>query len=85
MQAWAWKNLLPWLAPLLPDTSTPERSAASLTTLLPAGAIDSGEVYGHDGTPSGRVWKGARDPALGQRVLDESLTALTSRGLSFSV
>jgi hypothetical protein len=82
---WAWKNLLPWLAPLLPDTSTPERSAASLTKLLHDGAIDSGEVYAHDGTRSSRVWKGARDHALGQRVLDESLTALAARGLSFSV
>jgi protochlorophyllide reductase len=85
MQAWAWKHLLPWLAPLLPDTSTPERSAASLTTLLLAGAIDSGEVYGHDATPSRRVWKGARDPELAARVLDESLAALAARGLAFSM
>jgi NAD(P)-dependent dehydrogenase (short-subunit alcohol dehydrogenase family) len=84
MQVWAWKNLLPWLAPLLPDTSTPERSAASLTKLLDNGANDSGEVYAHDGTLSRLVWKGARDHALSQRVLDESLAALSSRGLSLS-
>jgi NAD(P)-dependent dehydrogenase (short-subunit alcohol dehydrogenase family) len=84
VQQWAWKNLLPWLAPLLPDTSTPERSAASLAKLLLEGSIQSGEVYGHDGAPSRRVWQGARDPELAARVLDESLAALAARGLGFS-
>jgi len=76
----SWSSVLRWVAPLLPDTSTPERSAASLSRLLLGERLTSGEVYGHDGTPSKRVWSGAREPTLAARVLDESLAALASRG-----
>ena len=31
---WAWRNVLPRLAPILPDTSTPAKSATLLTRLL---------------------------------------------------
>lgn len=70
---WAWGSVLPWLVPWLDDASTPERSARSLVGLLDDPGLRSGEVVGHDGKPSTRVWAGARDPELGRRVVEESL------------
>jgi NAD(P)-dependent dehydrogenase (short-subunit alcohol dehydrogenase family) len=72
----AWSSVLRWLVPLLDDTSTPERSAHAARKLLFDYDLTSGAVYGHEGTPSKRVWTGARDPRLAQRVLDESLAFL---------
>ena len=73
-----WSTLLRWIAPLLPDTSTPERSAAAAAWLLtdPAVVARSGEVFDFERRPSERVWPPARDPELGRRALDETLALL---------
>lgn len=76
-----WSTVLPWIAPLLPDTSTPERSGAAARWLLtdPSAAARSGEVFSFDCRPSTRVWPASRDPDLGRRVLDETLALLGTR------
>jgi NAD(P)-dependent dehydrogenase (short-subunit alcohol dehydrogenase family) len=75
---WAWRSVLPVVAPLLPDTSTPERSGATAAWIMTADGLSSrsGEVFSYDREPSTRVWDRARDPALAQRIYDESLAAL---------
>jgi NAD(P)-dependent dehydrogenase (short-subunit alcohol dehydrogenase family) len=74
----AWARLLPRIAPLLPDTSTPARSASAAVWLLtdPGVIARHGEVFSFDCRPSTRVWPPARDPQLGRRALDESLAFL---------
>jgi len=78
-----WSTVLPWIAPLLPDTSTPARSAAAAAWVLTAAGLTtrSGEVFSHDRRPSRRVWSEARSPDLARRAFEESLALL---GLSFS-
>ena len=73
-----WSTVLPRVARLLPDTSTPERSAAAAAWLLtePGIASRSGEVFDYERRPSTRVWAAARDEELGRRVLDETLALL---------
>jgi len=73
-----WSTLLRWISPLLPDTSTPERSAAAASWLLtdPGVVARSGEVFDFACRPSSRVWPAARDPELGRRALDETLALL---------
>lgn len=73
-----WSTVLRWVAPLLPDTSTPERSGAAAAWLLtaPGVAARSGEVFDYERKPSTRVWAAARDEDLGRRVLDETLALL---------
>lgn len=74
-QRLAWSTLLKWVAPLLPDTSTPERSAKAAVGLL-TGQVVSGTVYDYEQKPSRHVWHGALDVALQERILDESLAFL---------
>jgi NAD(P)-dependent dehydrogenase (short-subunit alcohol dehydrogenase family) len=73
-----WSKLLPYVARLLPDTSTPERSAAAAAWLLTDSGVvaQSGEVFGFDRRPSRHVWTGARDPQLARTALAESLAFL---------
>jgi protochlorophyllide reductase len=73
-----WSTLLRWVSPLLPDTSTPERSGEAAAWLLGAPGLPerSGGVFAYDRAPSTRVWERARDPELGRRVVDESLALL---------
>lgn len=72
----AWKSLLRWVAPVLPDASTPERSAKAARSLLLEIDPAPGEIYAFDGRPSHRVWSLVRDREFGRRVLDESLRFL---------
>src|SRR5690606_37744399 len=74
----AWMHVLPRVAPLLPDTSTPERSGAAAAWMLsaPEAAAHHGAVLSYDRAPSRRLWKGALDPELGRRALDETLEFL---------
>lgn len=72
----AWHSLLRWLVPLLPDASTPQRSAAAGRTLLLEGEPAAGEIYAFDGKPSRRVWDLVREAEFGRRVVDESLRFL---------
>jgi protochlorophyllide reductase len=73
-----WSTLLKWVAPLLPDTSTPERSAATAAWLLSAPQLERhhGATISFDRAPSRHVWPPVRDPALGRSALDESLALL---------
>lgn len=75
-----WSTVLRWIAPLLPDTSTPERSAGAAGWLLtdPAVGARSGEVFDFERKPSLRVWPAARDPELGRCALDETLALLAA-------
>lgn len=73
-----WFTVLRWLAPLIPDTSTPERSGATAAWLMTSENVlaQSGEVFAYDRAPSRRVWEPVRDPAVGRRVLDETVALL---------
>lgn len=75
---WAWSHVLPRLAPLLPDTSTPERSAAAAEWLLTDSGVvaQSGEVFAYDRRPSSRVWPPSRDPALARDVFEQTAAFL---------
>ena len=74
----AWAKLLPWVAPLMPDTSTTQRSGATAAWLMTdAGVVSKhGEVFSYDRKPSTRVWQRVRDPELARTALDESLAFL---------
>lgn len=73
-----WSSVLPWIAPLLPDTSTTERSGATAAWLMTADGLRSrsGEVFSYDRQPSRRVWERANETEVGRRVVEESLTLL---------
>jgi NAD(P)-dependent dehydrogenase (short-subunit alcohol dehydrogenase family) len=75
----AWRTLLRWLVPVLPDASTPARSASTVCALLSEARLTSGEVYDCRGRPARWVWPIARDLAFGARVLDQSIAVLSSR------
>jgi len=75
----AWSTVLRWLVPILPDASTPRRSAQAARTLLLERRLVSGEVYDFRARPSTRVWARAREPELGRRVLDETIALLSER------
>lgn len=79
-----WSSVLRWVAPLLPDTSTPERSGATAAWIMTADDLlsRSGEVFSYDRQPSARVWDQARDSEIGRRVLEESLVLLMSNKTS---
>ncbi len=78
-----WSTLLRWIAPLLPDTSTPQRSGAAAAWIMTADEVlaHSGEVYSYERLPSRRVWAPVRDGEIGRRVVDESLALLATRGI----
>ncbi|MGK4001483.1 SDR family NAD(P)-dependent oxidoreductase [Sorangium sp. So ce1036] len=73
-----WSTVLRWLVPLLPDASTPARSAATAAWILTGdeAAAHSGEVYGPDRRPSRRMWAAVREPQVGRAVVDETLELL---------
>lgn len=75
-----WSTVLRWIAPLLPDASTPQRSAEAAAWILTAPDLTerSGEIFSFDRQPSTRVWDKTRAPDLGRAVLDQSLTLLGS-------
>ncbi|MGH9838723.1 MAG: SDR family NAD(P)-dependent oxidoreductase [Blastocatellia bacterium] len=80
-----WSSVLRWVAPLLPDTSTPARSGATAAWIMTADDLLSrnGEVFSYDREPSRRVWDRARDPETGRRVLEESLELLKLQAAAF--
>jgi len=73
-----WFSILRWVAPLLPDTSTPARSGEAAAWIMTCDDVRSrtGEVFSYNRKPSQRVWDQARDPEIGRRVVEESLTLL---------
>lgn len=74
----AWSYVLPLVAPLLPDTSTTERSGATAARLLtdPDVIAQNGEVFSFDRKPATHVSRDARDPALARAVVDQTLALL---------
>ncbi|MCU0701717.1 MAG: SDR family NAD(P)-dependent oxidoreductase [Myxococcaceae bacterium] len=74
-----WNSALKWVAPLMDDTSTPERSAATAVQLLTAPAVVPGSIIAFDGQPSRRVWAPTFDPALGRKVFDETEAFFAAR------
>jgi len=75
-----WKSALKWFAPLLDDTSTPERSAAAALHLLTAPTVIPGSIVDFHGAQSRRVWGPTLDPVLGRRVFDETEAFFARRG-----
>jgi hypothetical protein len=77
-----WSTLLRWIAPLLPDTSTPTRSGRAAAWLMtdPSLGAHSGGVYSFDRKPSRQVWDKARDPQLAAAVVDETIAFLQRGG-----
>ena len=75
----AWSSVLRWVAPLMNDTSTPERSGAAALRLLTAPGVVSGDIVAFDSKPSRRVWAATRDPEQGKRVFDETERFLSQR------
>ncbi|MFO1079412.1 MAG: SDR family NAD(P)-dependent oxidoreductase [Reyranellaceae bacterium] len=73
-----WSTVLRAAVPLLPDASTPARSAAAAVRLI-AGGAESGGIYDFTGGPSHRVWSKVREPAFGRQVVDDSLAFLAAR------
>lgn len=74
-----WNTALRWVAPLMDDTSTPERSAAAAVHLLTAPDVTPGSITSYDRKPSHRVWEETFNPAWGQRVFDETAAFLARR------
>lgn len=77
----AWSSVLRWVAPLLPDASTPQRSGATAAWIMTADGLParSGEVFAHDGVRSRRVWDRVWESGTGRRVVDESLELVRRR------
>lgn len=73
-----WFTVLRWVAPLLPDTSTTERSGEAAAWLLtdPDVVARNGEVFSFDRAPSSRVWERVRDRTVGREVVDQTLALL---------
>lgn len=73
-----WNYVLPIVAKVLPDASTPDRSGRTGARLMTAAPADvrHGGIYAYDGRPSARVIDRARDPAIGAEVVDDSLRLL---------
>jgi NAD(P)-dependent dehydrogenase (short-subunit alcohol dehydrogenase family) len=72
----AWATLLRVLVPILPDTSTPKKSAKAALDILRADDRHTGSIYDFNGRPSRLVAPNVRDASFGQRVVDESLDFL---------
>jgi NAD(P)-dependent dehydrogenase (short-subunit alcohol dehydrogenase family) len=73
-----WHYVLPVVAKVLPDASTPDRSGAAGAWLMtaPAGEVQHGGIYSYDRQLSDRVIDRIRDPEVGRVVVDESLRLL---------
>ncbi len=76
-----WSSVLRWVAPLLPGTSTPERSGATAAWIMTADGLSarSGEVFGHDGGLPRSVHDLVWDRGTGRRVVDDSLELVQQR------
>lgn len=73
-----WHYVLPVVARVLPDASTPERSGRTGARLMRADRTDLGHggIYAYDGRPSRRVIDRVRDEEIGERVVDDSVALL---------
>ncbi len=74
----AWKNILPIISRIMPDSSTPSRSGQAGAWLMTAdiSLLDNGGIYSYDRKPSARVWEKVFSPEIGCSVIDESIELL---------
>lgn len=70
-----WYYVLPIIARVLPDTSTPDRSGNAAAKLLNAdlSELTPGGIYTYECVLSKRVRERVFDPGIGRRVVDDSL------------
>lgn len=75
-----WYYVLPILAKVLPDSSTPERSGQAGATLLTTDRADlqHGGIYSYDCKLSGRVAARVFDADLGRRIVDDSIALINA-------
>lgn len=73
-----WYYVLPILAKVLPDSSTPERSGEAGATLLTTDRADlqPGGIYSYDCALSRRVAARVLDADLGRRIVDDSIALI---------
>lgn len=78
-EQWAWKRVLPLLAPLIPGSSTLARSAATAVWLLTSAGLRSGEAWSYARKPA-RLMSALKDPAWVERVWEETRAAQLQLG-----
>ena len=73
-----WRHVLPWVARMLPDTSTPERSGKTAAWIMASMSLKglSGVIFSFDGKPSTKVWDKVFDSEIGKSVMDDSMGLL---------
>ena len=73
-----WYYVLPIIARLFPDSSTPEKSGRAAAQLLFAdrSRLEHGGIYSYDCKLSSRVRDRVFDPAIGRSVIDDSLAMI---------
>ena len=78
----AWNNLLPILSKILPDSSTPQRSAKVATLIMEDPAISNqrSTIFSFDGKPLKNIWGPVLDKKIGKIVIDDSINLLDSFG-----
>lgn len=78
-----WYYVLPALARILPDSSTPDRSGRAGAELLKANraALRHGGIYTYRRELSKRVIDRVFDPEIGRQVVDDSLEMLGARNI----
>lgn len=81
-RVFAWRYLLPLLAWMLPDKSSPQRSAQAAAWILSQPhQYPSGTIFSFNKKPAKGVWEKVFEQTLGKQVLDDSLALLNIRRL----
>lgn len=78
-----WTNFLPFVARLLPDTSTPKRSGKTAAWIMTSKELENktGIIFSYDCKPSKRVWDKVFDSRIGKEIVDDSLDLLSRDGV----
>lgn len=77
LEVFGWKYILPLFAWLLPESSTPKRSAdAAAWILSQPHHFTSGTIFSFNKKPAKGIWDKVFDVELGQRVVDDSLALM---------
>lgn len=80
VQQWFWRNVLPIVARLLPDTSTTECSAAAAIWIMTSETNErkSGEVFSFDRKKAKHVIDRVNNSEIGRAVFDDSIRLVES-------
>ena len=81
MEQFFWKRVLPGIGFLLPDTSSPKRSAAAAAWIMTEERLPypNGTIFSFDKKPNKYVWEEmVRNPKVGAEVYEQSLGVLSS-------